>query len=113
MTPSDVPSGAKASKLTVPSPSVHTIPACVGSPSGAPGSKVKVIPVEPLPKYEWPPVPERSIAPSSASTESVIPLGLTSEPLPVTPGVSGPPSSKSSRQKLGPVRSNGESAALR
>jgi hypothetical protein len=33
--PSETLPGPNASKLTVPLPSVHTMPACVGSPPGA------------------------------------------------------------------------------
>ena len=74
--PRDAPPGPNASNNVVPAPSVHTIPACVGRPPGAAGLNVNVIPVAPEPlKKELPAVPEPSIAPSSASTESVIPPG--------------------------------------
>jgi len=50
ITPSDTPPGPKASNDVVPAPSVHTMPTCVGSPPGAAGLKVKVMPAAPLPE---------------------------------------------------------------
>lgn len=47
ITPSETPPGPKASKVVVPAPSVHTMPARVGRPPGAAGSNVKVMPAAP------------------------------------------------------------------
>jgi hypothetical protein len=109
--PRDAPRASNASNVISPSPSVQTIPAAVGR---VPGSNVKRMPVDPAPeKNECPAVPEPSIAPSSASTESVRPPGPIAEPVEaVTPGVFSALSSKSSNWKPPPGR-NGLSAWLR
>ena len=92
------------------------MPACVGRPPGAAGLNVNVIPAAPEPlKKELPAVPEPSIAPSSASTESVIPPGANGAPADaVTFGTLRSPSSKVSIATLPLVISaaNGLSAWL-
>ena len=112
--PSDTPFWSNASNVVVPSPSVQTIPAIVGNPNGPEGSNMNVMPPNPSGlKYECPLVPEPSIVPSSASTESVRPPGPVTEPFPVTPGTSSAPLSNVSRQKFGAPSKNGLSAELR
>ncbi len=111
MLPRNTPEASQASKVTVfkIAPSVQTIPACVGEPPSATASNVNVNPMAPEPKIECP-LPSPSIAPSSASTESISELlGNTTVGVGdvVTPGGSNSPSSMSSRwkeEKLEPLK---------
>jgi hypothetical protein len=114
--PREAPSGPNASNVVVPLPSVQTIPAFVGKAPSVVWLKVNVMPVAPSPeKREWPPRPEPSITPSSASTESMEPSNPGGMIVPVdgvTPGTVRTPHSKSSRYMLPAFKSvrNGLSA---
>jgi hypothetical protein len=89
------------------------MPASVGRPPERCGSNTNVMPVAPSPKYVCPPLPDPSITPSSPSTESVMPLGVTNEPLPETPSALSVSSSNVSMQSPDVPAVNGLSAALR